>query len=73
MRASSCFSLPKDLKAKQGCLNIQNNDKTCFLWFILASLYAVRYRDGPTRLSKYQEYEPKLKMSGIQYLYKRYR
>ena len=67
MRASSYLPLPKELKVKQGCLNIQNNDEKCFLWSILASLHPVKCRNNLDRVSKYQEYEHDLNMSGIQY------
>ena len=67
MRASSCLPLSKELKAKQGCLDNRNNDEKCFLWSILASLHPVQHGNHPTRVSKYQEYEHELNMSGIQY------
>ena len=67
MRVSSYLPLPKELKAKQGCLNIQNNDEKCFLWSILVLLQPVQCRNNPYRVSKYQEYEHDLNMSGIQY------
>ena len=65
MGAPSYLPLSKELKAKQGCLNIQNNDEKCFLWSILASLHPVQRNSY--RVSKYQEYEHGLNMSGIQY------
>ena len=67
MRASSYLPLPKELEAKWGCLNIQNNDERCFLWSILASSHPVQYTNSPYRVSKYQEYEHELHMFGIQY------
>ena len=67
MRASSYLPLPKELKAKTGCLNIQNNDEKCFLWSILASLHPVQHRNHPDRVTKYQEYESELNMSGVKY------
>ena len=67
MRASSYLPLPKELKAKQVCLNFLNNDEKCFLWSILALLHPLQYRNNPDRDSKYQEYEHELKMSDIQY------
>ena len=67
MRASSYLPLPKELKAKQGCLNIQNNDEKCFIWSILASLHPVQCGNSLHRVSKYQEYEHELNISGIQY------
>ena len=67
MRASSYSPLPKELKAKRRCLNIRNNDEKCFLWSISAPLHPLQYRNNPDRISKYQEYERELNMSGIQY------
>ena len=67
MRASSYLPLPKELKAKQGFLNIQKNEEKCFLWSILALLHPVQYRNHPNRVSKYQEYEHELNMSRIEY------
>ena len=67
MRASIYLPLPKQLNGKRGCLNIQNNDEKCFLWSILASLHPVQGRNHLDRVSKYQEYEHDLNMSGIQY------
>ena len=52
MRASSYLPLPKELKAKQGCLNIQNNGEKCFLWSILVFLHPLQYRNSPHRVSK---------------------
>ena len=67
MRVSSYLLLPKELKAKWGCLNNQNNDEKCFLWSILASLHPVQHRNSPSRVSKYQEYKHDLNMSGVKY------
>ena len=64
---SSYLPLLEELKAKQGCLSIQNNDEKCFLWSILALLHPLQYRNHPDRFPKYQEYECELNMSGIQY------
>ena len=57
--ASSYLSLQKDIKAKQTCLSIQNNDKKL--------LHPAQLKNHPDRVSKYQEYEHELNMSGIQY------
>ena len=67
MGAFSYVSLPKELKGKQRCLNIQNNDEKCFLWLILSSLHPVQRRNHQFRVSKYQEYERELNMFGIKY------
>ena len=66
-KTSNYLSLSKELKAKQGYLNIENNDKKCFLWSILASLHPVQHRNQLDKVSKYQKYEHELNMSGIQY------
>ena len=67
MSASNYLPLPTELKAKQGCLNTQNNDEKCFLWSILASLHPLQHRNHLDRVSNYQEYESELNMSGIRY------
>ena len=67
MGAFSYVSLPKELKGKQRCLNIQNNDEECFLWSIPSSLHPVQCRNHQFRVSKYQEYERELNMFGIKY------
>ena len=46
---------------------IQNNDEKCFVWSILVVLDPVQHRNSLHRVSKYQEYEHELNMSGIQY------
>ena len=50
---------------KHACVNIVNQDKKCFLWSILASLYA--QESNPHRVSKYKQYENELNMKGIDY------
>ena len=65
MRASSYLLLPKELKAKRGCLNIQNNNKKCFLWSILSSLDPVQHRNYSDRVTIYQEYESELNTSRV--------
>ena len=67
LRPSNYLTLPKKLKAKQGCLNIQNDDEKCFLWTLLALLHLVQYKNYPNRVLKYQEYEHELNISGIRY------
>ena len=67
MRASSYVLLPRELKAKRGCLDIQNNDEKCFLGSILSSFYVVQHRNHQFRVLKYQAYECELSMYGIQY------
>ena len=68
MRVPSYLPLPKKLKTKCGCINIENDDEKCFLWSILASLHSVQCRNHLDRVSKYQKFEHELNMFGIQYL-----
>ena len=71
IRASSYLLLPKELKAKQWCLNIESSEKKCFLWSFLALLLALldpMQHKNADRVSKYQEYECDLNMSGTKYL-----
>ena len=67
MRASSSLPFPKELKAKWGCLNIQNINKKCFLWSILTLLHLIQYRNHRDRVTKYQDYESELNMPGVKY------
>ena len=67
MRTSSCVPVPIKLRAKHGCLNIQNNDEKCFLWSNPAFLHLLLYRNNLKRVLKYQEHRYELNMSGIQY------
>ena len=66
LKVSSYLTLLKQLKAKQGCLNTQNNDEKCFLWSILPSFYPVQH--NLHRVLNYEEYEHELNMSGMQYV-----
>ena len=67
IRVSYYLLLPKEFKAKQECLSIQNNNEKCFIWSILALLHPVQRRNHWNNVSKYQEYEHELNMSGIYY------
>ena len=67
MRSSSYLPLLKELKAKQGCVNNQNDDEKCFIWSILSLLHLIQCRNHQFRVSKYHEYERELNMSGIKY------
>ena len=43
MRAPSDLPLPKELKAKQRCLDIRNNDEKFIIRSILGSLHPLQY------------------------------
>ena len=52
LNGSSYVKIPLRLNA---FLNIENNDKFCFLWSILASLHPCE-NDHPNRVSNYNQY-----------------
>ena len=47
-------------------LNIENNDKYCFIWSILASLHPC-YNNHPNRVSNYRQYFSELKSNGFDF------
>ena len=48
-------------------LNNENNDKYCFLWSILASLYPCNYNLS-NRVSNYRQYFNELNIQGFKFL-----
>lgn len=42
LRASAFIELPKNIKLKRACINIQKKDIFCFLWCIMAALFKVK-------------------------------
>lgn len=65
LRGGSYKDLPPDIKAKQCCINIKNNDDKCFLWAVLSALHPPG-RDAE-RVSKYKAFESELNMEGVAY------
>lgn len=55
LRASSYIELPKIVKSKRACINIQNADNFCFLWCIMASLFPAK--NNAHRTSSYPHFE----------------
>ena len=47
-------------------LNIQNNDKNCFIWSILASLHSCK-NDHLNRVSNYKQYFNELNINGFDF------
>ena len=58
---SSYKPIPESIKNKKAIVNIKNDDKFCFIWSVLASMYPVK--DHPERVSKYTEHFNKLKFN----------
>jgi len=65
MKASSFIELPKDIKKKEACNNIQNEDQKCFIWSVLAHLHPVIHGDNQHYVSHYKPFEKELDMDGI--------
>lgn len=62
---SSFVDLPLLLKKKKACINIKNNDKHCFLWSIVASLYPAK--TNRDRVTSYPHFEDVLNTEGLSF------
>ena len=65
LKGSSFIPLPINLRTKHAIVNVQNRDKKCFLWSVLAAVYPEKTH--PERVAKYLEYENTLDMTGLTY------
>ena len=65
LKGKSYFKLPTHLKRKRAVINVQNKDKYCFLWCILAALYPAKIH--PERISHYKKYFNTLNTTGISF------
>ncbi|XP_033761654.1 uncharacterized protein LOC117343421 [Pecten maximus] len=63
LKASSYIPLPNKLRTKHAIINVQNKDKKCFLWSVLAALHPTK--NHPERVSKYKQFETELDFTGI--------
>ncbi|XP_051173457.1 uncharacterized protein LOC127289520 [Leptopilina boulardi] len=65
MRASSYISLPPKIRAKNACINVENEkDNKCFKWAILSALHDVSH---PKHVSSYIDIENELNFDGIEF------
>src|ERR1700712_2572007 len=62
---SSYIELPPEIKKKEACINVQNDDSFCFAWAVVSALFPVNKH--PQRVSKYPHYTTVLKLKGIQF------
>ena len=62
---SSYIPLPPEYNGIRSVVNIQNQDKKCFLWSILAALHPAKTH--PERVNHYVEFENNLNMTDIDY------
>ena len=65
MRGSSNISLPDFITRKKVIININNDDKKCFLWCVLRYLHPVER--SAHRISDLQQYENELNTQGIDF------
>ena len=65
IQASSYIELPPKYKNSQSIINIKNNDQFCFLWCILAYLYAVE--DNKNITSSYSKHFDKFNLEGLDF------
>lgn len=63
MRGSTFIQLPKLIRNKKACLNIQNKDEFCFLWCVVAALYPAKLH--PDRVSSYPDFRNVLNTKGM--------
>lgn len=59
--------LPKDIQNRKAVLNIQNQDKYCFLWCIKAALYPGKKNTNPLRITSYKHLDSKFNFDGIRF------
>lgn len=65
LAASSYIPLPKKLADKKAILNVQNNDKKCLVWCLLAHQMQIHWKDHPHRVSHYVEFESTIQLGDI--------
>ncbi|XP_072401744.1 uncharacterized protein [Diabrotica undecimpunctata] len=62
---SSYIELPPQIKRKEACINVKNDDEACFAWSVISAVNPVD--KNPQRVSKYPHYSQVLKLKGIQW------
>lgn len=55
LRGSGFIDLPRRIKLKRACVNIQNSDNFCFLWCIMAALFPAQ--NNSHRTSSYPHFD----------------
>ncbi|KAL0850902.1 hypothetical protein ABMA28_006811 [Loxostege sticticalis] len=62
---STYIDLPLAIKKKKACINIQNKDKYCFLWSVVAALYPVK--NNSARVSSYPHFKSVLNTNDMSF------
>lgn len=65
LRASSYIDLPKKIKEKKACVNVQNNDHACFAWAIVSALFPASQSND--RITSYPHYSEVLNLNGLEF------
>ncbi|XP_069134583.1 uncharacterized protein [Argopecten irradians] len=63
LKGSSYIPLPIKLRSKHAIINVQNKDKKCFMWSVLAALHPAKRNSQ--RVSKYSIHQNELDFTGI--------
>ncbi|XP_030745267.1 uncharacterized protein LOC115874300 [Sitophilus oryzae] len=66
LRAGTYIDLPKQIKLKRACINVQNTDNMCFAWAVLSCLYSAP-SNVADRTSSYPDPKKVLNLKGIQF------
>ena len=56
-RGSFYTELPEWIKSKKAVINLQNKDKECFKWAVIAALHHKEIKHHPDRISLLRPYE----------------
>lgn len=65
LRGSSYIELPKLIRNKKACLNIQNKDQCCFAWCVTAALFPAKKH--PERVTSYPDFNNVLNTRGLSF------
>lgn len=65
LKGSSYLPLPKNIKTKQACINVKNNDEYCFAWTVMAALYPVK--KNADRVSSYPHFSSVLNLNHMSF------
>ena len=67
MRVGCNIQLPEAVKNRNACIKVQNDDKQCFKWAVLAGLNKDKKLVHPERLYHYKPIENSLNFEGIEF------
>ena len=67
IRGGKYLPLPKTIKNKKACINVENDDEKCFKWAILAALHNEDIDQNHDRVTKYHPYQIELNEEGLVY------